>query len=251
MYRIKVSIRDETGAHQTNSYIEFLHLPHFQICNKHQYGLAELLYKNAMCFTGKDDCCKGQNIVSMSAVGTHVYGKKLCCYKLTNDSLGELENKACCVFDNYGLVHWVGNLSTRYRAIRANINTARNAGSGSNRPWMSLCVTTANYGNESHQDLKDACQGITIWHERDPGGPANGNQLGSVQSQVRNWYFIFPDMEIMVKGKWKKGVAIPLQHGTVVSWDACLVCHATAIPTIEKHRTGKNKGQSVSAAFGT
>lgn len=33
--------------------------------------------------------------------------------------------------------------------------------------------------------------------------------------------------------QWCKGVAIPLQHGTVVAWDARLLQHCTTVPILK------------------
>ena len=90
-----------------------------------------------------------------------------------------------------------------------------------------------NYGNKTHIDDSDAAQAITIWHEAQPLRPGSPKE-----KNVTNWYFLFPDLKIKVDGKWKTGVAIPLQHGTVISWDANAYRHCTAPPAIEKSKDG-------------
>ncbi len=49
--------------------------------------------------------------------------------------------------------------------------------------------------------------------------------------------------EILVDGQWRKGVAIPLKHGTVVTWDGNLIRHCTAVKTLETHPWPKRKRQ--------
>ena len=248
IYRIRVAVCDENKTERTTAYIECSHLPILFTNAKHNNGLGKQLHLNATKFNFKeDDCQQGQNLGSMTCSGTRVYAKKLFQYKNNKNNLKDLEDAARYVFDNYGFVHWVGNLSTRFLDIGANINTIGAAGSGSKFPWMSLCVTSNNYGNECHQDLGDACQGITIWHEDNPPYPQKGKPIGC---RVKNWYFLFPDMEIKISSEWRKDVAIPLQHGTVVSWDAHLLQHCTAIPTINKKKDNR-KGEPETAAYGT
>jgi len=54
----------------------------------------------------------------------------------------------------------------------------------------------------------------------------------------------------VVDGKWKTGVAIPLQHGTIISWDANVYRHCTAAPSIEKLREGNDKTVACGTFFG-
>jgi hypothetical protein len=89
-------------------------------------------------------------------------------------------------------------------------------------PWFTLTVCMSDHGNENHVDPKDAgAQCMTIWHKK---------------GKVSNWYFLFPDVRIFVDGRIRKGLAIPLHHGTVVSWDGRYMRHCTAKPKLE----GKN-----------
>ena len=111
------------------------------------------------------------------------------------------------------------------------------AATGIRFPWFTLTVTSKNYANEAHIDPNDDTKGIIIWHEKAPPTAIKG-----YDSNIKNWYFLFPDMEIFVNGTWQKGVAIPLRHGTIVSWDARVLRHCTAIPEIINDET---------AAFGT
>ena len=50
-------------------------------------------------------------------------------------------------------------------------------------------------------------------------------------------------------GKWKKGVVVCLQHGTVITWDAKLICHCTSMPTF-KYKNGKQVSHSHGTYFG-
>ena len=54
----------------------------------------------------------------------------------------------------------------------------------------------------------------------------------SLKRNIENWYFLFPDMQILVDGVWHDGMAVPLQHGTIVTCDAALIRHCTAFPTV-------------------
>ena len=40
------------------------------------------------------------------------------------------------------------------------------------------------------------------------------------------------DMQICVDSEWHNGVAVPLQHGTIVTWEVTLVRHCTAYSTV-------------------
>jgi hypothetical protein len=246
IYRIQVAVRDEYKKLKTTAYIEFSHTPLLQVCQRHTSGLGEQLAINAKRFNfEKNDCRKGVNMGAMVCTGARAYSRSLIRYKCTDENLAFLETKAGEYFEKYGFAHWVGNGRQRFLDIGATKEIMGAGCSGANNPWMSLCVTTANYGNECHLDLTDACQGITIWHESNP--PCLKNRTDPIESRIINWYFIFPDMEIKVDGEWRKGVAIPLQHGTVVSWDARLLRHCTAMPGFEKYKNGNAK----SVAFGT
>ena len=55
-------------------------------------------------------------------------------------------------------------------------------------------------------------------------------------------------MEAFVDGEWKKGVAVRLQHGTVVTWDARLIRHCSGLPKLE---IDKKTGQPKSTTHGT
>ena len=106
-----------------------------------------------------------------------------------------------------------------------------------------MIVTTVNYGNEDHVDGNDASQGVTIWHESRPP-----SQAQDPYKNCRNWYFLFPNMEVRIDGKWKKGVAVKLRHGTVVSWDATVIRHCTALP---QDRLDQRADRKVSVPCGT
>ena len=64
---------------------------------------------------------------------------------------------------------------------------------------------------------------------------------------MKGWFVLFPNMEVKVNGEWKKGVAVRLQLGTVITWDAQLIRHCTSLPRLEVN----DKGEFVSMTHGT
>ena len=228
-HRIVVAVRDENGEKKATSVIEAVLTPLVKVSQKNCQGFGRCLKENAQALDfAANDCRKGKNKGSMVVTGTRFYGKKLCEYQNETDSL--LMKKADEFFGKYGLKMWVNNL--RKQIVDNHGNRTNMA--GGNLPWASLVVVSQDYGNESHVDPKDSCQGITIWHEEKP--PLNG-------TNVQNWYFLFPDLQVQLEdGTWKTGVAIPLVQGTVITWDARLIRHCTAF---------SEKGKKPSMAWGT
>jgi hypothetical protein len=165
----------------------------------------------------------------MIAQGARAYSGTIISYKETSDSLKVLMKKAAGYFQKYGFVKWVNLLRDRMLAIKAKPTILGEEAFG-RYAFCTLVVTTVNYGNENHQDMNDDCQAITIWHEHSPTKRDETDH----KVRIHNWYFLFPDMEIEVNDKWEKGVAIPLQHGTIITWDAKLVRHCTACPDVDK-----------------
>ena len=53
-------------------------------------------------------------------------------------------------------------------------------------------------------------------------------------------------MEVEINGEWKKGVAVRLQHGTVITWDARLIRHCTSLPRLQVRKGRVRKGEAVS-----
>ena len=143
-------------------------------------------------------------------------------------------------FRKYGFGRWVDVLRG---AIEKQKGCGKNLPSGSDTPWTTMSVTTMNYGNEDHVDGGDHCQGITIWHESNPPTVKQ-----SARRTLKGWYFLFPNMEVRIGEEWKKGVAVRLQHGTVVTWDARLIRHCTSLPCLQFN---KKKDKIVSMTHGT
>ena len=54
----------------------------------------------------------------------------------------------------------------------------------------------------------------------------------------------------MIDGKWETSVAIPLQHGTVLSWDANAYQYCTAAPSFKKSKGGIDKTIACGTFFG-
>ena len=139
--------------------------------------------------------------------------------------------------ENYFRKYGFGEVVTNLRKVLAENGIGKDLLKASNlfQPWFTLSTTSVNYGNECHIDPNDAAPGITIWHERvvPPEVMEDNIKNWDPSANIKNWYFIFPDLEILVDGKWRQGVAIPLQHGTVVTRDGNLIRHCTAVPTLE------------------
>ena len=217
-YRIVVSVQDEAQEERCKSYIEFSYTPLRQV-GKKRTDFQKVLHDNAVASNIlKNDCRPGSNDGSMTCSGNR-WAKKLIKYVNTTKHFPSLLDSADRYFTRYGFGKWVFNL--RRVMVRNGITV-----DGVKFPWVHLSATTENYGNECHVDSNDAVLGITIWDERVPMNDR------TVHAYVKNWYFLFPDLEILVGDQWREGVAIPLQHGTVVAWDSRFLRHCTAVPTL-------------------
>jgi len=241
--RIKVAVRDKKGDERTTSYIEFAHTPLREVSDNHKQGLGKQLKEHAERLKIKqNDCRKGVNLGAMACTGTRYYNQQLLAYKTNTELMPVLMNCAESYFRKYGFVKWVNNLHRQQLACGAS-NKQIAGNSKKSQPWASLCVVSHNYANECHTDTKDSCQSITIWHEE------NIPRKGSDKIHIKHWYFLFPDLEVQVNGSWRTGVAIPLCHGTVVTWDARMIRHCTACPEIVMKKNDDKKPSST--AWGT
>jgi len=242
--RLVVDIRDATGNHLTTSYIDIAHTPLRRVSQKFSQGFGKFLHNTSefVLEHGKD-CREGSNLGSMYVMGRRSYNGGLIKYATTEDELYQkLEDIGSTYFNTYGFSKWVNVLRRAMDTLHA---CGRNLPSGSKYPWTSMIVTTVNYGNEDHVDGGDDCQGITIWHESKR--PTNKN---NPNMSCTSWFFLFPNMEVLdSNGKWKKGVAVRLRHGTIITWDARLIRHCTSIPSF-RTKNGKQVSQSFGTYFG-
>ena len=242
--RLRVDIRDKHQNVRTHSYIDVAHSVLGIVSRNHQQGLGKILKQNAELLQIEDnDCRPGQNMGEMAVQGYRSYAKSIEMYKTTTGLFSKLEKSAGTFLSTYGFIKWVNNL--RKNLVNNNGNRKSLGGTQDTSPWVTMSVSTVDYCNEDHLDGLDACQGITIWHESNPprrNQPPNHN--------LTNWYFCFPNMEIFIAGSWVKGVAVPLRHGTVITWDARLIRHCTAFP---EFRRKKVQGEEINAsrAYGT
>ena len=96
-----------------------------------------------------------------------------------------------------------------------------------------MSATTTDYNNETHVDPNDYSQGIVIFHEN---SPPTEKQFS--KRRIKDWFFCYPDLEMFDEDRkvWRKGVAVQLQHGTVISWDARIIRHCTSMPHHGKDR---------------
>jgi hypothetical protein len=98
----------------------------------------------------------------------------------------------------------------------------RIAAVGGTRGVSKTIDISKNLGNASHYDMGDASSGVSIWTQLDPS------------CAVSNWYFILPNMVgTKEDGSVYEGIAIEINHGTMISWDGKLIRHCTAIPRLE------------------
>ena len=224
-YRIKVSITDENGDFEGYSYIEFAHTPLWRSGQGNARGLAKRLYNNAMIVNPENNNIRPATLSgSMAASGFRLYDGELIPYKNTHPSQEGLLDSAERWMRKWGFGAWSNLLRDRMRQLRTK-GVVRGFGK---LPWCSLLITSSNYGNECHQDQTDNSQALTIWHETHPHNP----EVENPKKSVKNWYFLFPDLFVKVNDTWQRGVAIPLTHGTIVTWDARVVRHCTAYPDI-------------------
>ena len=223
-YRLTVEIMDETKTTRTITYIEFAHTPLREVCKNNERGLGKELADNAKVSNIKQrDIREGINLGHMACAGSRLYDEEIVKYANTHPGQKALLTSASTWLSKHKFTKWVNNL--RKRCLEIGPNTLIEE--FGTYCWVSLLVVTSNYGNESHLDMSDDCQGITIWSEKNPA------RINCRNENVDNWYFLFPDLLVDIEGKTYKGFAIPLQHGTVVTWDARLVRHCTAVPKIK------------------
>jgi hypothetical protein len=74
--------------------------------------------------------------------------------------------------------------------------------------WPMHWSCTSNIGNPMHVD-HDEARSYAVWICEKPGAS-------------RNWWFLFPE----------HGLAVPLMHGTWISWDGRCVAHCTSVPDV-------------------
>ena len=244
-YVLEVAVRDDKQNITSVSFVEFAHTPLRQTSQIHKQGLGRYLYKHTKSLSiDQNDCRKGVHTGSMAVSGNRLYDNELIPYANTTQSFKAIEESSRRYLRRYGFADRVNTIHQEVVDAGGNDRTLR--GSQARFLWCTLSVTTKNYGNECHLDTNDYGLGITIWHKENPPAKALVNPC------ITNWFFLFPDMEVRIDGEWRKGVAIPLQHGTVISWDARIIRHCTACPhitAIPKHRL--NAGKPSSCAYGT
>ena len=240
--RLSVDIRDGDGVIQTVSYIDIAHTPLSAVSRKFRRGFGKALQENAIMINiSEHDCRPGVNAGQMAVQGRRSANKReISLYANTTNKFEHLETIAHTYFTKYGFGKWCINLRANLEKLKLDHT---NNDVFAKFPWCTLSVCTVDYGNEDHVDGNDNCQGIVIWHESNPPPISKPNE------NIPGWYFCFPNMEIFMGGKWKKGVAVRLQHGTVITWDAKLIRHCTSMPTF-KYKNGKQVSHSHGTYFG-
>ena len=158
-------------------------------------------------------------------MGQHVHNQQLVAHSSTDkDLLEKLEFSAGQHLEKCGFTKWVWHMRKQLVDCGGCANASPD---GSKTPWMTMSVSTVNHGNKDHVNGGDHCKGIGAWHESNPLGiskPRNRDNQG--------WFFCFPNIEVHTDGVWKKGVAVCLQHGTVVGWDSQCIQHCTLLPSL-------------------
>ena len=223
-YRLTVEVMNANKESVTTTYVEFGHTPLHESCKGNTRGVAKQVLDSCIASKIKArDIRDGVNLGHMACAGSRLFDEEVIKYANTH---AQQKNMLACserwlIRHKFG--RWVNNLRRRCLEIG---HEAFIPDFG-DKHWISLLVHTSNYGNECHLDMSDDCQGITMWTEK------NAAPIRKRNKNVGNWYFLFPDVIVVVDGKRYNGFAIPLQHGTVVTWDARLVRHCTAVPEIK------------------
>ena len=233
--RLEVDLRDRHGnSTGEKSQVDISDTPLLGVSKRFSQGFGKVLrnHSEKMERTA-NDIRPGKNEGKMFVMGKRSYDGKFIEYASTDDDLyTKLEKSSETYFKKQGF-------EGRVVALRGTIlEGGKKAGAGacahsqrpplpggSATPYTTMIVTTVNYGNEDHVDGNDGAQGITIWHESKPP-----SKTQDPYKNCKNWYFLFPNLEVRIDGKWKKGVAVKLRHGTAISWDARVVRHCTAVP---------------------
>ena len=226
VHEVEVTLLDEKGNPTGEvSLIEFAYLPLAQTEAK------RILTENAitLCPSASNDIRDAPE-GHMTASGARVCDGDIIEYKHTYPHQAKLSDVMGRYFGKHGFGHRV----TALRKCLVDAGARSQSPTFGKFPWFTLTACTTNYGNENHVDPKDGgAQGMTVWHEWKPRKD---------KVKVSNWYFLFPDIRVFVDGTSRNGLAIPLCHGAVISWDGRCLRHCTAKPNIQ----GKN-----SKVFGT
>ena len=222
---LKVCCFDFTRQYFTITYVKASHSPLRQVSNEKTHNIGLHLWNNAQRLKIEQNDIREGPSGAMACSGMRLYGEQLIQYKNSDPSQNQMIECVQSYFKKHGYLKYVNNLLRCVTNAGGNKSNTIDLGRYS---WCNLCVTTSNYGNEPHLDMGDNCQGITIWHESNPG-----SRNAKKKKNIDNWYFLFPDMKVLYKGEWRKGAAIPLQHGTIITWDARLLRHCTAYPEVK------------------
>ena len=94
-------------------------------------------------------------------------------------------------------------------------------------PFSAFMVVSENLANESHVDCNDDSRCIAVFHT---------HKRCQHDNIVR--YFLLPDVEVWDGVRIRKGVAIEIVDGLIISWEGDKVRHCSSVPIIQ----GKPRG---------
>ena len=214
---VEVNVLDEHGKRTDEvSTIDFAYTP------LKNTAAVNILTKNALIV-----CPRPSNDVRvapeghMAASGARAHGGDVINYRHTHEHQALLSD----TMSTYLRKHGFGPRVNALRQCLVEAGARSQCPTFGKVPWFTLTVCSCDYSNECHVDTTDGSQAITIWHEHKPRKNS---------PQISNWYFLFPDIRVMVDGVAHKGLAIPLCHGAVISWEAQRMRHCTAKPNLLK-----------------
>jgi len=179
----------------------------------------------------------GLNLGCMHVFGDRMFQGEWVTYKSMAEKAGEDlrslellgEIKKLALRTSLGLASWMRDKShscwrcllERLRKAERDAGVSPSSSLGGRHGVTSSGVISTDLGNESHFDVLDDGESVSVWAEVIPG-------------TAKNWYLCFPNMEICTQGKVYYGLRIKLCHGAIVNWDGRVMKHCTSVTDVGK-----------------
>jgi len=143
---------------------------------------------------------------SMVGIGQHAYNNVIKRYAATDKLKAATVRKA-----SKAAVHeYTKNFPSEMRSISQAYSLSAPLDLGDQHPL----IFSVDLGNSSHEDTRDISQSLATWASND-------------ESAIHDWYFLCPDIILVVDGITYHGLLIKLGQGVQISWDGRLIRHCT------------------------